>query len=104
MARLIWTEAALNDLSGIAEYIALDNPEAASRLIEAVFTRVERLEAHPRSGRRPSELTHTSYREVVVPPCRVFYRAENEVVHILYVMRSERSLRTFMLELRDRQR
>ena len=31
MARLIWTEPALTDLEIIAEYIALDKPEAARR-------------------------------------------------------------------------
>jgi plasmid stabilization system protein ParE len=32
MARVIWTEPALSDLDGIADYIALDDPEAAKRL------------------------------------------------------------------------
>ncbi len=41
------------------------------------------------------------YREVVVPPCRIFYRVENDKVFILYIMRSERLLRTFLLEGRD---
>jgi len=31
MDRLIWTEPALNDLEAIAEYIALDKPDAARR-------------------------------------------------------------------------
>ena len=31
MARLIWTEPALQDLGSIAEYIALDKPAAAQR-------------------------------------------------------------------------
>ena len=31
MAEVIWAEPALNDLDAIADYIALDNPEAARR-------------------------------------------------------------------------
>ena len=31
MAEVIWAEPALNDLDAIADYIALDNPEAACR-------------------------------------------------------------------------
>jgi toxin ParE1/3/4 len=104
MARLIWTEPALLDLDEIAEYIALDDPLAASRYVQRVFDRVERLEAHPKSGKSPTELPHSPYREVVVPPCRVFYRAEGEVVYILYVMRSERLLRTYLLHQRNRQK
>lgn len=101
MAGLIWTEPALLDLDEIAEYIALDDPHAASRYVQRVFDRVERLEAHPESGKRPPELPRLPYREVVIPPCRVFYRIEEETVYILYVMRSERLLRTYLLDQRN---
>jgi toxin ParE1/3/4 len=33
MARLIWTEPALQDLDGIADYIALDKPDAARKFV-----------------------------------------------------------------------
>jgi len=33
MAEVIWAEPALNDLDAIADYIALDNPEATRRLV-----------------------------------------------------------------------
>jgi len=101
MARLRWTEPALQDLDAIAEYIALDDAEAAGRFVRRVFERVERLDRFPRSGRRPPELPRTPYRELVVPPCRVFYRLEGSVVHILHVMRAERLLRQDLLEQRD---
>lgn len=98
MARLNWTEPALTDLDAIAEYIALDNPQAATRLVEKVLSRAERLEAYPRSGKHPPELTGTSYREIVVGPCRIFFRAEKNNVYILCVMRSERRLRPYLLQ------
>ena len=104
MARLIWTEPSLLDLEEIAEYIALDDPLAASRYVQRVFDRVERLEAQPKSGKRPPELPHSPYREVIVPPCRVFYRIEGDAVYILYVMRSERLLRTYLLDQRNREK
>ena len=104
MARLIWTEPALLDLDQIAEYIALDNPSAASRYVQRVFDRVERLETHPQSGKRPTELTSSHYREVIVPPCRIFYRIEGDAVFILYVMRAERLLRSYLLNERDRKK
>ena len=93
MARLIWTEPALLDLEEIAEYIALDDPLAASRYVQKVFDRVERLEAHPKSGKRPPELRRTPYREVVVAPCRIYYRFERDDVYILHAARSEKLLR-----------
>ena len=104
MAQVIWTEPALSDLNEIAEYVALDNFDAAANLVQEVFAVVERLEAHPKSGRRPLELDRkTRYREVIVGPCRVFYRVESEKVYILYVMRGERELRVFLLEGRARE-
>ena len=98
MARLIWTEPALSDLNEIAEYIALENPVAASDLVQRVLNAVERLERHPASGRIPEELEGRRYREVVCGPCRVLYRHSRGQVLILYVMRSERELRNFLLE------
>jgi len=104
MARLIWTEPALLDLDEIAEYIALDDPVAASRCVKKVFDRVERLEVHPKSGKRPREIPRSPYREVVVPPCRVFYRIEEETVYVLHIMRSERLLRPYLLDRRSREK
>ena len=104
MAQLIWTEPALADLDEVAEYIALDDPVAASAFVQKVFDRLERLETYPKSGKQPSELLHTPYREVVVAPCRIFYRVEKGAVYILYVMRSEKLLRPFLLGLRDQEK
>ena len=101
MARLIWAEPALVDLEEIAEYIAMDNPQAAARFVESVFDGVERLQAHPMSGKRPPELTRTPYREVVVPPCRIFYRVTKDDIYILCVMRSERLLRAYLRQERE---
>ncbi|KAE8439908.1 type II toxin-antitoxin system RelE/ParE family toxin [Vreelandella piezotolerans] len=97
MAEVIWTEPALQELDAIAEYIALDNPAAASRLVEEVFDKIDRLEGFPQSGRIPTELPNSVYREVVAPPCRIFYREDEKQVFVLYVMREERQLRAYML-------
>ena len=104
MAVLIWTEPALLDLDEVAEYIALDNATAASNYVQKVFDKVERLATYPNSGKRTKELPRTSYREIVVPPCRVFYRVEKGTVFVLHVMRSERLLQPFLLDRRDREK
>jgi len=101
MAQVIWTEPALFDLEEIAEYIALDKERAAIALVKNVFSSVDRLEQFPKSGRKPPELKKSRYREVIVGPCRIFYREEQEIVYILYVMRSERKLRKYLLETRE---
>jgi toxin ParE1/3/4 len=98
MAEVIWTSPALDDLNGIAEYIALSNITAAKNLTRKVFDKIERLESHPESGKRPLELSNLNYREVNVNPCRIFYKVDSDKVYILHVMRQEQDLRRFLLQ------
>jgi len=98
MAEIIWTEPAVNDLNDIAEYIALSNLAAAKNLTQKVFDKITRLDSNPESGKVPIELKSFSYREIVVNPCRIFYKVDNNQVYILHVMRQERDLRKFLLQ------
>lgn len=102
MAEIIWSEPALGDLDAIADYIALENPVAAVALVKRIFGHVEQLVDHPESGSRPQELWRSRYRQIVEPPCRVFYRYDGHKVFILYIMRSERLLRHGRLAARAR--
>ena len=101
MAKIVWTEPALEDLDEIAEYIALDKLNAARRLVRSVFKRIDLLGHSPNSGRKVPELTPSKYKEVIVGPCRVFYRYTEGTVYILHVMRVERELRKYLLQDRD---
>ena len=101
MAEVIWAEPALNDLDAIADYIALDNPEAARRLVQKIFEHVAHLQSHPKLGSKPEELKGWRYRQIVEPPCRIFYREDSGQVLILHVMRSERLLRSEILSDRE---
>jgi plasmid stabilization system protein ParE len=100
MAEVIWTEPALSELDAIADYIALDNPDAAKRLVQRIFHHVEQLARHPESGSKPKELKGWRYRQIIEPPCRVFYRHDEGRVYVLYVMRAERLLRPGLLSTR----
>lgn len=100
MAEIVWTEPALSDLDAIADYIALENPIAASEIVKRIFGHIEQLADHPESGSRPQELGRSRYRQIVEPPCRVFYRYDGHKVFILHVMRSERLLRKRQLASR----
>ena len=100
MAEIVWTDPALTDLDAIADYIALENPAAASALVQRVLAHIEQLADHPDSGSRPQELRKSRYRQIVEPPCRVFYRHDGHKVFILHVMRTERLLRQGKLTAR----
>ncbi|NOX98712.1 MAG: type II toxin-antitoxin system RelE/ParE family toxin [Verrucomicrobia bacterium] len=95
MAELIWTDPALSDLDRIADYIAIDNPEAAQALVKRVFAHVEQVIENPESGSIVRELRSLrAYRQIVEPPCRVLYRIADEgKIYIVHVMRGEQLLR-----------
>lgn len=97
MAEIIWTAEALNTLEEVAEYIAVSSETAASKLVVRVFEKTDRLEQFPKSGRLVEELREMAYREVIVNPCRVIYKIDNETVYILHVVRQERDLRRFII-------
>lgn len=98
MAEIVWTSPALEQLDELAHYIALDKPDAARALVRKVVEAVARLAEFPLSGRVPGELPDSVYREIVVPPCRVFYRPAEGKVFIIHIMREERLLRAHLLE------
>ena len=98
MVEIVWTEPALFDLDAIADFIALENPVAAQKMVRRIFKHVEQLTDHPKSGSKPAELEGWNYRQIVDPPCRVFYRHYGTCVYILHVMRSEQRLRVSKLK------
>ena len=102
MAEIIWIEPALADLDRIADYISLDNPDAADRLVQRVFDHVEQLENHPESGSFPMETNDRRYRQIVEPPCRIFYRYVGGIVYVILVIRSEQHLRKRQLNEREK--
>jgi len=93
MARITWADPAIHDLDAIADYIALENAAAARGLAQNVLAAVERLQKFPHMGSRPIELTGLPYRQLIVPPCRIFYRVEKKVVYIVHVLRGEQLVR-----------
>jgi toxin ParE1/3/4 len=93
MAQIIWTEPARMALDSIADYIALENPLAARSFVQRVSSSVKQLSRFPKSGSRIPEVPRKSARQLLIKPCRVFYRIKGKKIFILYVMRSERLFR-----------
>jgi toxin ParE1/3/4 len=93
VARVIWSEPAVRSLEEIAEYIALDKPQAASRWVGRVLEAVGRLANFPDPGSILPEIPDLPYRQVVVAPCRVLCRHDGKTVWIIHLFRGERPLR-----------
>ena len=69
MAEVVWTDEALGWLREIHDYIAEEDPAAATRVTDGISARVDQLEQHPKSGYRYGDssrhvriLVHGSYR------------------------------------------
>ena len=100
MAAVIWADPALQDLDAIADYIALDKPDAVRGLVQEVFALVDRRRKFPKMGSVPAEIPDLPYRQLVIPPCRVFYRIGRGRVYIVHAMRGEQLLKRDLLERR----
>lgn len=98
MAEIVWTGPASLDVREIVEYIALDNHEAAYKIAIRIERHVRQLEDHPLSGSFVPEMPSSSLRQLVEPPCRIFYRFEHDKVFILHVLRSGQLLRQSRFE------
>jgi toxin ParE1/3/4 len=90
MAKVIWTDPALNALDEIADYIALEDYEAACRLVRRVFEKVDLLEETPKLGNIPKHLRTTPYRRLIVKPAYIYYRIDDDRAVIIFVERTER--------------
>jgi len=90
MAKIIWTDPALNALDEIADHISLDDYDATRGLVSRVFKKVELLEKNPSLDKIPKDLRHTPYRRLVIKPIYVYYRSEGKDFVIIFVDRNER--------------
>ena len=87
---VIWSAEALEDLTGIHDFIARTSPRyaivVAGRLVQAV----RRLTEFPESGRIVPELGDPTVREVIHGSYRIVYELRREHVEILTVFRASR--------------
>ena len=90
--KVVWSPLALERVEDIARYIAEDNPDAAVRWVDELFTTVERLADSPKSGRVVPEVGSPRIRELMYGAYRVIYSARDQV-DILTVRRSSQLLR-----------
>ena len=88
--KLVWTKPALNHLREAHDYIEIDSPGAAARLIDRIEIAINRLRMFPQMG-RPSARPDT--RELVIPqtPFIAVYLVRQETVFILAILHGARN-------------
>jgi toxin ParE1/3/4 len=94
MARIIWSEPALEHLQEIHEWISQDSRRNADAMIRRLTAATDRLIDFPESGRRLPERPTDSHREVIVGSYRVIYRytSDRDEVEIVAVVHARRLL------------
>ena len=73
MAEINWTVEAERWLRDIYDYIAEDNPDAASRVVEGIYEKVQLLRQFPELGYRYERLPHQHIRILLYGHYRIAY-------------------------------
>ena len=91
--RLYWSDIAEADLDNIYDHIARDVPYYAELFIDRLIEATDKLQDHPRIGRRVPEAGYRSeIREIIVQGYRIIYRSASDGIYILTVVHGSRDL------------
>jgi toxin ParE1/3/4 len=94
MAKVTWTEQALEDLEAVCLFIARDTPRYAELFADQVFKATDRLGDFPLSARVVPEIGRENIREIILGNYRIIYRVLPKEVEILTVHHGARELDT----------
>ena len=94
MVKIVWTEASINDLKEIFEYISEDSVRYAGLTVNKIYLGAQVIAANPYTGRIVPVFNKKLIRELVVGNYRIIYRIKSDFqVDILRVYHSARLLK-----------
>lgn len=96
MAKVVWTELALEDLKGIAEHIAKDSIVYAERFGIRVVEAPRCLVQFPRCGRIVPEFEEENIRELIYGSYRIIYLVKEEVCYVVAVIHGSRDILRYL--------
>lgn len=93
MAKIIWSEGAIEDLTNIAKYAESYSETYASSIVSKLFNKTEILKLMPKIGRIVPEKNNPDLRELIEGNYRIIYQISNpEKIEILMIHHSSRPL------------
>ncbi len=98
---VIWASVAKDDLARIIEYIAIDNPANALKVLNKLKEKAAYLYHLPKRGQIIPELQEYGiyqYRELIVAPWRMMYRVQEDKVYVLAVLDSRQNIEDILLK------
>jgi toxin ParE1/3/4 len=87
-----WTNAALDNLIAIHEYIAQSSPVYADKLVSRIIQRSEQFVQFPHSGRIIPEYSRSDVREVIEGSYRVMYVVKSDEIDVLAVIHTAQNI------------
>ena len=92
MSRFRLSAAAKTDLRDIWRYVARDNPAAADRLLDAIYSRCRLLTTQPLLGEAAGDL-QPGLRRTIVGSYLVFYEVLPGCIRVVRVIHGARNVR-----------
>jgi len=98
--RVEWASVAELDLKHIINYIAIDSPGNALKILRKIRQKASSLYTLPERGRIIPELQAQGiniYRELIESPWRIVYRVTDTTVYVLSVIDSRQNVEDILL-------
>lgn len=92
MAKIIWSDLAIEYLKSIYDYIVKDSPQYASKMIDQILNRVYQLESFPNSDRVVPEFKQENLRELIINNYRIVYLVDEQIIGISRVHHSAKNI------------
>lgn len=89
---VIWSQASLDDIDAIAEYIHRDSPYHAQRVVDALFALGDSIGEQPLIGRTVPEFGNEWVRERFLYSYRLIYELGDRRIDVLAVIHGRRLL------------
>jgi toxin ParE1/3/4 len=96
MAKIKWSNFAIDDLKDIHDYFFEDSPKYAERIIDKIIFKVDLLGANPRMGRKVPEFDNDIIRELFERNYRIIYRIDSgDLISVVRIHHSSKELKGF---------
>ena len=95
---LFWSTPAIDDLTGVRDYIAQGSQYYASEFIQRILQTVKKLEQFPELGRIIPEIEDPTARELIFQNYRILYRLKQDRIDIAAVIHGRREIRPKIAE------
>ena len=96
MVTIEFTPKAVEDIDNLAEYIAIQSPHFAQKLVKSIFKEVDILKTFPFIGRIVPEIDENEVREIFYQKYRIVYHViDQSTIHIVTVQHGSRDVKNW---------